>query len=209
MRVFVTGTDTGIGKTVVSAWLCRHLRAQYWKPIQSGLDAPTDSATVAALAEVTVLPEAYRLTAPLSPHIAAARDGVRIALERIVAPSVPRLIIEGAGGVFVPINEDLLMLDCIGHIAAPVIVVARTTLGTINHTCLTLEALRARAVPTLGVVMVGEANDDNRRAIERYGDTNVLATLPRLAHIDAATIAAIPLPRALRIACEGRLEESH
>ena len=193
MRLFVTGTDTGVGKTVVAAWLCLHLGATYWKPIQSGLDGETDTQIVARLSGAPTAPEAYRLPDALSPHLSAARAGLRIALDRIVAPSATRLVIEGAGGLLVPLDETRTMADLIARLGAPVLVVARSGLGTINHTRLTLEALRARGLTAIGVVMVGEPNAENRRAIERYGRTSVLAEIPPLPRIDRATLAAHPL----------------
>jgi len=183
VRIFITGTDTGIGKTVVSAWLCLHLHAAYWKPIQSGLDGETDTQTVARLSGAPVFPEAYRLPEPLSPHLAATRAGLEIDVETIEAPNAPRLIVEGAGGLLVPLDGRRCMADLIALLGLPVLVVARSGLGTINHTCLTLEALRARKLPTLGVVMVGDPNRENRAAIERYGRVPVLDELPQLPEV--------------------------
>ena len=159
---FVSGTDTGIGKTVVSAWLALHNRADYWKPVQSGIDEHgTDSERVARLSGARVHAEAYRLREPLSPHLAAAIDGVHIDLEAFRPPVAERLVIEGAGGVLVPLNAEHTMLDLMARLGAPVVLVARSALGTINHTCLSLQALRARGIEVAGVVVVGEPNADN------------------------------------------------
>lgn len=187
--LFITGTDTGVGKTVVSAALMLRYRSstplRYWKPIQTGAD--DDTATVRGLAacdEGEILPAGIRLREPLSPHAAARIEGSRIDLTslRDLAPreDVTRWIVEGAGGVLVPVNESHLMTDWITMLGLPVLIVARSGLGTINHTLLTLEALRARAITAAGVVMVGEANPSNRDAIERYGAVPVLGEMPRL-----------------------------
>ncbi|MDP3425805.1 MAG: dethiobiotin synthase, partial [Humidesulfovibrio sp.] len=148
MKLFVTGTDTGVGKTVVCAWLCLHSGADYWKPVQSGYSAATgadrDADEVARLSGARVHPERHLLRLARSPQEAAAAEGLRIGLEDFSLPRTERpLVIEGAGGVLVPLNEDETMLDLMVRLGAPVLVAARTGLGTINHTCLTLAALRA------------------------------------------------------------------
>jgi len=189
---FVTGTDTNVGKTVACAYLMRLLDADYWKPIQSGLDGETDTEAVRRL---TGLPperfhlSAYELSAPLSPHEAARRDGVAISLEAITHPQTSRaLIVEGAGGVLVPLTGEALMADLMKWLGLPVILVARTTLGTINHTLLSLEALRARDIGIAGVILNGEANEANRIAIETYGKVRIFAELPFLAPLNAETL---------------------
>ena len=147
-RLLVTGTDTGVGKTIVSALLCAALDGMYWKPIQTGSREGTDRETVrrlAALAAGDEIPEAYCLPEPVSPHLAADRSGVRIRLDAIQKPLLPEskwLIVEGAGGVLVPLNDSDFMVDLMKHLGFPVVLVARTALGTINHTLLSLEALR-------------------------------------------------------------------
>jgi dethiobiotin synthase len=188
--LFVTGTDTGIGKTIVSAALLQRYRAmvplRYWKPIQTGIEQDDDTAEVARLAscrEEEIFRPGVRLPLPVSPHLAAARSGTRIDLEPMIKaiegePRTHRWIVEGAGGVLVPINERDTMADLMTQLQLPVVVVARTKLGTINHSLLTLEALRLRALRVAGVVMVGEPNADNREAIERYGDVAVLGEMP-------------------------------
>lgn len=195
MRYFVTGTDTDVGKTAVSAWLVLHLGASYWKPVQSGLEGETDAAAVRRLAGIAaerILPSAYELPEPLSPHEAARRAGVRIALERITLPRVSGpLIVEGAGGLLVPLNETDLVIDLIGRLRLPVILVARTLLGTINHTLLSLEALRARGLPIAGVVLNGPPVPHNRAAIEHYGKVRVLGHLPPLKPLDRARLLSV------------------
>lgn len=193
--VFVTGTDTEVGKTVVAAWLVIALEADYWKPIQSGLDDETDTAAVRRL---TALPaerfhaSAYELEAPLSPHESARLEGRHIELDAFDLPASPRaLVVEGAGGVLVPLNEGTLMTDLMARLGLPVLLVSRTTLGTINHTLLSLEALRRRGLDVAGVVMNGPPNAANRRAIEDYGQVRVLAEFPELDPLNEETLAAM------------------
>ena len=193
-RFFVTGTDTGVGKTVVSALLCAAVDAIYWKPIQTGTREGSDRPTVMRLAGLTrarTAPEAYRFAPPVSPHLAARRAGTRIDLRKIRMPRIgarENLIAEGAGGALVPINDTELMTDLMRHLGLPVLLVTRTTLGTINHTLLSLAALRAARLDVRGVIMVGKANRDNREAIERYGHAQVIGLVPRLARIDRGVL---------------------
>lgn len=202
MRIFVTGTDTNIGKTLIASWICLHTRATYWKPIQSGFLDGTDTRTVKDLANVTVHPEAYLLKEPRSPHMAAAMAGVTIEPDQMTIPTEKNLVIEGAGGVLVPINSGMFMIDLMQRWQIPVIVVARSTLGTINHTCLTLEALIRRQIPVVGVVLNGPSNTGNRQAIETYAGVPVLAEFLPLDHVSADTLAAIPLPSPLKTALD-------
>jgi dethiobiotin synthetase len=188
-RLVVTGTDTGIGKTVFAAALAGALDAAYWKPIQSGLMDGADGETVARLGVSHVLPEAYLLTQPLSPHRAAELDGVTIDPARLALPAQDPLVIEGAGGVLVPVTRDLLFADLFARWALPVVLVARAGLGTINHSLLSIEALRARGVPILGIAFVGAANADNEKTIATIGGTKPLGRLPMLPVLTAATLA--------------------
>lgn len=189
-RIFITGTDTGVGKTVVSAILTAGLNGFYWKPIQSGLEMGTDTEWVrekAGLTDDHFFSETYRLTQPLSPHEAAVRDGVRIDLDAFKMPEVPvagHLIIEGAGGIMVPLNETHLMTDLMKRLGAPVMLVARTSLGTINHTLLSLEQLRREGIEVMGVIMNGPRNQGNKEAVERHGRVSVLAEIEPVMHID-------------------------
>jgi dethiobiotin synthetase len=194
--VFVTGTDTGVGKTLISAWLARNWNADYWKPIQTGLVEGTDSITVARLApKVLIHPPVVELQAPLSPHEAARREGLRIELSSLNPPATDRpLVIEGAGGVMVPINELALMVDLMARLNLPTVVVARSGLGTINHTLMTLEMLRRRHVPVLGVVMNGQRNPANRHAIEHFGGVQVLAEIQPLPALTESMLASLPPP---------------
>jgi dethiobiotin synthase len=170
---FVTGTDTGVGKTVVSAVLAASRGWGYWKPIQTGDES--DTATVAQLAGCRVWNRGERLPDPVSPHLAAKRVGKVIDLDAIVAqaPFREEWIVEGAGGVLVPINDREKIIDLMVMLQLPVVVAARTTLGTINHTLLTLQTLRAQGLDVAKVVMVGDANPDNKEAVEDYGDVEV------------------------------------
>ena len=176
--LFVTGTDTGVGKTVLSATLMlRYPEARYWKPIQTGPD--DDTAEVCRLTGGNVITEGIRLPDPVSPHLAAQRVEMTIDLDSLAGQvHTTPLIVEGAGGVLVPVNDAQTMVDLMVLMGLPVIVAARSTLGTINHTLLTIEALRARALRIAGVVMIGDANADNRAAIEHYGNVSVIAEMP-------------------------------
>ena len=176
--LFVTGTDTGVGKTVLSAALMlRYPEARYWKPIQTGPD--DDTAEVRRLSGGHVIHEGIRLPDPVSPHIAAQRVEMSIDLDPLVNQMhTTPLIAEGAGGVLVPVNDSQTMIDLMVLMGMPVIVAARSTLGTINHTLLTIEALRARSLKIAGVVMIGDGNADNRAAIEHYGNVAVVAEMP-------------------------------
>jgi dethiobiotin synthetase len=191
---FVTGTDTNVGKTVLSAMLVAALDAIYWKPVQTGASEGTDRDSVRAWTEVPEarLPaERYCFDPPVSPHLAAQEAGVRISLEAFKFPAGPpdrKWIVEGAGGVMVPLNERDLMRDFMRRIGFPVIVAARTTLGTINHTLLTLSALRDAHLPICGVALIGDENAENRRAIEHYGNIRVLGHIPILKKIHRAAL---------------------
>ena len=189
----VTGTDTGIGKTVFAAGLAAALRAYYWKPIQAGIDPDGDKEEVARLSGLPashILPEAYRLTTPASPHLAARIDGVEISLDRLALPQVDGpLVVEGAGGVLVPVSETLLMADLFAHWGQPVIVCARTALGTINHSLLSIEALRARNVPIAGIAFIGERHEENERITPQLAKVPSLGRLPLLDPLDPTTLA--------------------
>jgi dethiobiotin synthetase len=194
--IFVTGTDTNVGKTVVSAALMLRYRDEaplrYWKPIQTGVEQADDSREVAGLISVAarrplaaneILDCGVRLPGMLSPHLAARLAGTRITVRSLVnafhATDEARWIVEGAGGALVPINERETMADLMEALDLPVLIAARSSLGTINHTCMTIEVLRRRMLRVAGVVMVGEPNEENRLAIEKYGAAEVIAQMPR------------------------------
>jgi len=194
---FVTGTDTNVGKTVLSALLVAALRAIYWKPVQTGTIEGTDRDSVRRWTEAEedrLPPERYRFEPPVSPHLAAREAGVRIGLDNFAFPAAPigpRWVVEGAGGVLVPLNESDLTSDLIRRIGFPVIVAARTSLGTINHTLLTLGALRTANLPICGVALIGEENIENRRAIEHYGQVPVVGRVPMLQEINRASLLEV------------------
>lgn len=180
---FVTGTDTGIGKTLVSAMLMSVLDASYWKPIQAGLDEETDTQFVERISEAAperIFQERYRLVTPMSPHGAADLDEVEIKLNDFSLPKyqTKKLIVEGAGGLWVPINWKETILDLITHLDLPVLLVARSSLGTLNHTLLSLEALRSRGIEVIGVIMNGEAHPSNKQTIEHFGNIPVAEVAP-------------------------------
>jgi dethiobiotin synthetase/malonyl-CoA O-methyltransferase len=196
-RIFITGTDTGVGKTITSAWLCKHWQADYWKPVQSGLEGKTDSQLIADLSSAKIHPETHRLTLPLSPHQAAEIDGVKIQLSDFSLPSSRRLVIEGAGGCLVPLNWRNTLLDLIKHLSSCTLLVARSGLGTINHTCLSIQALKAAEIPILGVILTGSQNQANREAIEHFAEVPVLAELPFFEPISPQVIATHIMPERL------------
>jgi dethiobiotin synthase len=220
--LFVTGTDTGIGKTVVSAALMhRHREAvsaipgrrlRYWKPIQTGTATDDDTRDVERMGSCRkeeLLADGVRFPEPLSPHLAARLNGAVIRLADVTAiaagqPSGDRWIVEGAGGLLVPLNDTELIADLIGMLHMPVVLVSRAALGTINHSLLTLEALRRREIAVAGVVMVGDRNAENRRAVESYGRVPVLGELPMF---DPLTPPALARWSAAELDPEGRLQE--
>jgi dethiobiotin synthetase len=191
-RLIVTGTDTGIGKTVFAAALAAALDGFYWKPIQAGVEEETDSAAVlrlSGLAPERILPEAYRLRTPASPHLAAERDGIVIDPDRLVLPATDRpLVAEGAGGLRVPLTRQVTYIDVMARWKAPVVLCARTTLGTINHSLLSIDALRARDVAIAGIVFIGDENQDSERIIAELGGVRHLGRLP---HLDPLTGASL------------------
>ena len=205
-RFFVTGTDTGVGKTIASALLCAALDAAYWKPVQTGSREGTDRETVrqfACLSPDDEFPESYCLPEPVSPHLAAEWNGIRIRLDAIHAPAVSEekwLIAEGAGGVMVPLNDSEFMLDLMKRLGFPVVLVARTALGTINHTLLSLAALRSKEIPVAGVILNGEENRDNRAALERFGQVPTLGWIPPLPQVSR---------QALRRVFDANFDKSH
>lgn len=191
-RIIITGTDTGVGKTIFSAALAGVLGAVYWKPIQAGLAEETDSETVLRLSGLppqSVLPEAYRLRTPASPHLAAEVDGIAIEDEPLMLPEKDGpLVVEGAGGLLVPLTRQLTYVDVFARWRAPVVLCARTTLGTINHSLLSIEALRARAIGILGIAFIGEENIESERITVEMGRIRRLGRLPYLAPLTGDTL---------------------
>jgi dethiobiotin synthetase len=191
--IVVTGTDTGIGKTVFASALVGALGASYWKPVQAGLVPPTDSETVAQLSGASddrILPEAYRLKEPVAPHIAARYMKISLDPARLDLPEVDGpLVVEGAGGLLVPVTPQFLFADLFARWGMPVVLVARTALGTINHSLLSIEALRARRVPILGIAFIGMPNEDGEAAIVDIGGVKRLGRLPPIDPLDPVSLA--------------------
>ena len=193
-RIFVTGTSTDIGKTVVSGILVAGLRAHYWKPVQTGLNAGTDTDWIrrhTAIPESRIHRETYSLQQPLSPHAAAVLEDVEIKLDAFAIPDVPVdefLVVEGAGGIMVPLNRQHYMLDLIKSLDIPVLLVVDSQLGTINHTLLSLLQLRRCEIAIVGVVMNGPKNQGNRESLEFYGEVPILAEIEQLTDLNPASL---------------------
>ena len=188
----ITGTDTNVDKTVFAAGLAVALGARYWKPIQAGLANGSDSERVARLGvpRSLILPEAYQLTTPCSPHLAAELNGITIDPLQLAPPAwvTGPLVIEGADGVLVPITREVLYADVFANWNVSVIIVARTALGTINHSLLTIEALRTRNVEIHGIAFVGPPEDDSEQTICEIGSVRRLGRLDTLNNITATSL---------------------
>ena len=191
-RVFVTGTDTDVGKSWVSAWLVRSWGAAYWKPVQSGTLEGWDADLIKQAApDATIFPSRHAFPDPLSPDQAAARVGIRIDLDDFELPDHDGpLVVEGAGGLLVPLDDLTLMADLMLRLGLPLVLVARSGLGTINHTLLSIAEIRRRKLPLAGIILAGPENRENRDAIEHWGGVPVVAHLPPLP--DLAALAAHP-----------------
>jgi dethiobiotin synthetase len=192
IRIVVAGTDTDIGKTIFSAALANSLDGYYWKPVQAGLTGETDAEVVSRVGDLAasrVLPEVYRLNTPASPHFAAEADGIEIDVRKLSPFGLPTpLVIETAGGLMVPLTRRLLQIDLLAQWRLPVILCASTRLGTINHSLLSIEALKRRAIPILGIAFIGDGNADNERTIASFGGVRRLGRLPRLASLDSESL---------------------
>ena len=193
--IVVTGTDTDVGKTVFAAGLVALLDGLYWKPVQAGLDGETDTAIVqrlSGLPAARVLPEVYRLTTAASPHLAAERDGVDIDIEGLANAPVfnqsRTVVVEGAGGLLVPLSRQYLQIELFARWGAPVVLVASTRLGTINHSLLSIEALKRRQIPLLGIAFVGDENADSERTITEMGGVRRLGRLPIIDPLNEETL---------------------
>ena len=191
-RLFVTGIGTDVGKTVISAILTQKLQADYWKPIQAGELDNTDSMKVSQWVENStsvIHPEAYRLTRPMSPHAAAERDDVNIEMGNIIIPKTTQnLIIEGAGGLMVPLNQHDLVIDLISHLQADAVLVSRHYLGSINHTILSIEALRSRNIPITGIIFNGDDNRDTESIIKSVCAVPILGRIPDIDNLNQHSI---------------------
>jgi dethiobiotin synthetase len=200
-RLVVCGTDTDVGKTVVSALLVQGLGAHYWKPVQCGLDnGEGDRDRVQrwlGLPEARIIPEAYRLQAPVSPHWAAelesgdpTQPGPPLDPQRLALPNqAGPLVVETAGGLLVPLRLDWLQIDQLQRWQLPVLLVARSGLGTLNHTLLSVEALQHRQIPVLGVLLNGPAHANNLSTLAALGGVPMLGCLPPLSAISASSLA--------------------
>ena len=194
MSFFITGTDTDVGKTVAASWLMLHLGADYWKPVQAGLEE-TDVASVKQITGVDDTrfhPCTYELTQPLSPHESARRDGIKIDMSKFQLPKTDKsLIVEGAGGIMVPLNKDNFMIDLMEQLKLPIILVCRSGLGTINHTLLSLQAIRQRGLPLAGLIISGHKSSHNREALEEYGDVPIIAEIDYCDVLNKQTLLSI------------------
>jgi dethiobiotin synthetase len=208
-RIIVTGTDTGIGKTVFAAGLAGALDGVYWKPIQAGVEEETDHGTVLRLSGLSperILPEAYLLRTPASPHLAAERDGIVIDPDALLLPDIDRpLVVEGAGGLMVPLNRKVTYIDLMARWNARVVLCARTTLGTINHSLLSIEALRSRRIAIAGIVFIGDENQESERIIAELGQVRHLGRLP---YLDPLTGPSLRAAFARHFRIEDFLEET-
>ena len=193
-NIFITGTDTNVGKTVISALLVLATGYNYWKPIQCGTIPCTDRAKIIALTSYNrcyIIPkEHYLFPDPLSPHASSKNVGVQIKLTDFQIPKSHKpFIIEGAGGLLVPLNEQSdMMIDLIVYLKTSLVLVARSTLGTINHTLLSIEAIRKHNIPLLGVILNGPFNPSNKKAIEYYGKTKVITQVPSIEPLNSTTL---------------------
>jgi dethiobiotin synthetase len=191
-RIFITGIGTNIGKTVVSAIVTEYLNADYWKPIQSGDLMDSDTMKVKALVsnnKSVFHPEKHRLSQPLSPHAAAKRDGVAIKLEDFTLPETENhLVIEGAGGLMVPLNNEILIADLIQHLDVSVLLVSQNYLGSINHTLLTIKELKRRNIKIIGIVINGESNHETEAFIMQYSNLPIIFRINNESSIDQNTI---------------------
>ena len=192
-RIIICGTDTDVGKTIVSSFFVQGLKGVYWKPIQSGTEEGTDTKTVCELLELEPnrhISERYKFKAPVSPHWAAEQESRFIEPNNLNLPNLDKLIIiETAGGLMVPLNRNWLQIDQLKIWGAPVILVARTGLGTLNHTLLSLEALKNRNIDVLGIVLNGPHHNDNPKTLEQFGDTKILARLPIFNEVSAEVLS--------------------
>tara|TARA_B100000965_G_scaffold278647_1_gene236429 strand:- start:348 stop:992 length:645 start_codon:yes stop_codon:yes gene_type:complete len=192
-RIIICGTDTDVGKTIVSCFFVQGLKSFYWKPIQSGTEEGTDTKTVCKLLDLDpnrLLPERYTFKAPVSPHWAAEKESRFIESKNLNLPDLDKLIIiETAGGLMVPLNRNWLQIDQLKVWGAPIILVARTGLGTLNHTLLSIEALRNRNLNLLGIVLNGHPHNDNPKTLEQFGNTKILARLPIFKKVSAKLLS--------------------
>ncbi|AAQ00669.1 MULTISPECIES: dethiobiotin synthase [Prochlorococcus] len=213
LKVVVCGTDTDVGKTVVSSLLVQGLSGVYWKPIQSGLEGGGDTNRVCELLTLPKerwIPEKYKFKAAVSPHWAAEQEHIIIKPNLLKVPLVNQsLIIETAGGVMVPLTRQYLQIDLLKEWMLPIIIVARSGLGTLNHTLLSIEALTKRKIPILGLIINGPLHKDNPKTLEQFGGVPVIAQLPKLASLSASSLAKEWLKQDIRNRLEQLLETTN
>ncbi|MDR1906959.1 MAG: dethiobiotin synthase [Puniceicoccales bacterium] len=179
MNIFVTGTDTDVGKTIVSAWICRQTGASYWKPLQTDDEHASDRKTIERLSPNTpTIDEVYRLKAPLSPYDAANSEKISIDIDKILQKKPDKTVIEGAGGLLVPVAKNCQMIDLAEKMNAKVVIVAQSKLGFLNHIFLTVEALKNRAIPIAGIVLNGEIDEFLAQTVEAFSGEKILKILP-------------------------------
>ncbi len=188
LKFIICGTDTDVGKTLISSFFVRGLKSFYWKPIQSGIETETDSQSILRLSGIKkekILKEAYIFEKPVSPHWAAEIDGKKIDINLLNLPKIDgSIVIETAGGLMVPITRNFLQIDQIRKWNLPVIIVCRSSLGTLNHTLLTIEALKKRNIKILGLIINGEKHLDNPKTLREFSKLPIIAEFPRLNNID-------------------------
>ncbi len=192
-KIFVTGIGTDVGKTIVSSILVEALKADYWKPVQSGTFYSTDSGTVRKLIsnDISVIhPEAYSLKEHKSPHEAAANENIRIDPDKIVLPasSNKTLVIEGAGGVMVPLNEIYFIIDLIKKFEAEVVIVIQNYLGSINHSLLTIDVLKQHGIKVIGLVFNGSPHEPSQNIIMNYSGLPCIARIVKEDRMDKNVI---------------------
>ncbi|MDR1391189.1 MAG: dethiobiotin synthase [Holosporales bacterium] len=194
MNIFVTGTSTNVGKTVVSAWICLHTKASYWKPIQTGSEIDSDKKVMEVLSPKTKrVDEVYLLKAPLSPYDAAKFEDIDIDVKKILSKTPERTVIEGAGGICVPIQENFQMLDLAALSNSHTLVVAKSELGMLNHLFMTIDALARRSISIIGVVLIGNTENFLIKTIEKFTKVRVLQILPVVENVKRM-IDTTPLP---------------
>ncbi|GAA4840922.1 dethiobiotin synthase [Algivirga pacifica] len=189
MRIFVTAIHTDSGKTLCSAILTEALQADYWKPVQSGYPRDTESVKeLVSNTTSTFYPEQYLLTEPMSPHASARIDGVTIDLDQITLPDANNLVVEGAGGLMVPLNDEEYIVDLIEKLQIPVILISNLYLGSINHSLLSINELKRRNIPVAGIIFNGDSNPESERIIEAHSGYPVLLRVPTLKEVTPETV---------------------
>jgi len=189
--IAIAGIHTGIGKTIAAAVIAEAIGADYWKPVQAGTEE-RDSVIVKNLitnGEKRVHDEAVVLTSPMSPHAAAAIDGIEINFTKFQWPSTEKiLLVETAGGILSPMSDNTTMADFIQHYQMPAILIAQNYLGSINHTLLSIEVLKSRGIRLLGIVMNGIENKSSETFIEHYAQTQIIARIPHFEQLDNSSV---------------------